>query len=212
MAENAIVPGGGIGERLVSGTVRACDVPLCDVAVAFSDPVSSDLCCRAHTLCFLFRSATPHSSRTYGRIILCAVFPCQAYGLVGGSVFAAVKLAWDTTPYDSKQVAYKQMLSSVGRNSAIFASVGAAWSLGNGMAEKMRGVDDAFNSIVGSAAAGGVLGIVLRSGLRGVGAAVAFSAASLLVDFSGGRMDQREPAQLRRLMDLHDPSGASSSE
>ncbi len=124
-------------------------------------------------------------------------------------MFGAIKMAWDTTPH-GPQAAMRHTLSAVGRNSAIFAAVGAAWSLGNGMAEKMRGVDDAFNSVVGSIAAGGVVGIVLRSGHKGVGAAAAFSAASLVADFSGGRLDQRQPAQLSRLMDFHDPSGASS--
>ena len=129
---------------------------------------------------------------------------------MGGGFFGAVKEAWRSPPHGT-QVSLAQTTKVVARSSALFATVGGAWSVGNCLAESLRGVDDTLNTVIGAVSAGAVVGIFGRSALLAAGAAGAFSAAAVVADVSGGRLDQRGPAELRRLMTFHDPASAEGS-
>jgi len=97
-------------------------------------------------------------------------------------------------------------VKTIGRSSLLFSSVGGAWAVGHGLSESLRGVDDTFNTVIGACCSGVVVGAFGRSALLAAGAAGAMSAIAILVDLSGGRLDQRTPEQLARVTTFHDPS------
>ena len=100
---------------------------------------------------------------------------------------------------------YGRTLGRIGRSSVLFAAVGGAWSVGNGLAEAVRETDDTFNSIIGACASGAVVGIYAHSTRLAFGAALAFSAASVFLDLAGGSLFQQQESDTRRLRTFHNP-------
>ena len=100
---------------------------------------------------------------------------------------------------------YGRTLGRIGRSSILFAAVGGAWSIGNGLSEAVRESDDTLNSVIGACCSGAVVGIYGHSTRLAFGAALAFSAAAVMVDLAGGSLFQRQEADARRLTTFHNP-------
>lgn len=100
-------------------------------------------------------------------------------------------------------------MRTIGRSSALFAAVGGAWTIGSTLSESIRGTDDTLNTVVGACSSALVVGVYGRSPLLAAGAALAMSGMAIIVDLSGGHLDQRSPKDFARLMTFH---GAAESE
>ncbi|KAK4538464.1 hypothetical protein CDCA_CDCA18G4489 [Cyanidium caldarium] len=84
--------------------------------------------------------------------------------------------------------------ASVTRHAALFAAIGATYTVGEGLMEAVRGEQqDVWNGAVGGCAAGAVLGVRTASAPTALGACVLFAAFSALMDSQhGSLMPQRD--------------------
>jgi import inner membrane translocase subunit TIM22 len=113
-----------------------------------------------------------------------------ASSFFAGTILGAITAAWQDVPAVERNVALPA-LKKTGRimmnYGLTFAAIGGIFAFTESVAASIRGKDDFWNSALGGAAAGSVLG--LRAGKLpvGVGAAAALAAVAVIVDAGGQR-------------------------
>jgi import inner membrane translocase subunit TIM22 len=109
---------------------------------------------------------------------------------LAGTILGAITAAWQDVPAVERNVALPA-LKKTGRimmnYGLTFGAIGGIFAVTEAVAGSVRGENDFWNSALGGAAAGSVLGIRAGKLPVGIGAAAALAAVAVIVDAGGQR-------------------------
>lgn len=114
-----------------------------------------------------------------------------ASGFAAGAIGGAVTSNWGDVPKvlrTQNWPALKYTGRIMRQYGLAIGFVGVGFSATECFGEHLRGKKDVWNGVMGSLAAGGVMGVSLGRMPLAAGAAGLFAATSLAVDFAGGRL------------------------
>jgi import inner membrane translocase subunit TIM22 len=110
---------------------------------------------------------------------------------LAGTILGAITAAWQDVPAVERNVALPA-LKKTGRimmnYGLTFGAIGGIFAVTESVAGSIRGEKDFWNSALGGAAAGSVLGIRAGKLPVGIGAAAALAAVAVIVDAGGQRV------------------------
>mmetsp|Transcript_8119 Transcript_8119/g.24139 ORF Transcript_8119/g.24139 Transcript_8119/m.24139 type:complete len:160 (+) Transcript_8119:241-720(+) len=112
-------------------------------------------------------------------------------GAISGLVGGAIVSNWGDVPLvlrSKNWPALKRTGGMMRQYGLAIGFVGLAYSASECFSESLRGKKDMWNSVIGSAGAGGVLGVVLGRMPLAAGAAALMAVTSVAVDLSGGSL------------------------
>lgn len=132
----------------------------------------------------------PDELRNLGEYDTVAFRTASAAGSSGlvGMILGAITATWQDVPAVERNVALPALKKTgkiMGNYGLTFAAIGGLFAFTDAVAASIRGKKDIWNSALGGAAAGSVIG--LRAGKLpvGIGAAAALAACAVIVDAGG---------------------------
>lgn len=137
-----------------------------------------------------YANMDPDELRNLGEYDTIAFRTFSAVGssFLAGTILGAITATWQDVPAVERNVALPALRKTgriMGNYGLTFAAIGGLFSFTDAVSASVRGKKDVWNSAIGGAAAGSVLG--LRAGKLpvGLGAAAALAACAVIVDAGG---------------------------